>query len=161
MLVQQPIRLVKAKQKIALAVVYHAIKQIPHHTVHYVEVVFIIGGIYSHTEHSIFFVVNSIFDKKNWPSKSTKFWEKTKQNKKNRIFYRFNQLRLVSKCLENLLLIQYCFIFLSVYSHTNIHPTYIHHVSFAPISPTSSEKTQIRLPLKMVKIKMKNSKIKN
>lgn len=34
----------KIKQKIAVGAVYHAIKPIPHHTVHCVEVVFIIGG---------------------------------------------------------------------------------------------------------------------
>lgn len=48
LLVQPPIRsaqVAKVKRKIAVAAVYHAIKQIAHHTVHYVEVVFIIGGI--------------------------------------------------------------------------------------------------------------------
>lgn len=41
----------KARQKIAVRAVYHAIRRIPHRTVHYAKVVFIIGGIES--RHSL------------------------------------------------------------------------------------------------------------
>lgn len=60
MLARPPTRSVqvaKVKRKIAGAAVCRAIKPIPHHMVHCVEVVFIIGGTYSHKP-----VVNSIFD---------------------------------------------------------------------------------------------------